>query len=387
MRGQFGSRLGRKSYTYLIEEDSYFTYLHLARSKARPSLIYVIPLLSGHDDVFLTTDLSLDKGRGRADIHTMMKTNMFSCDYILRPLNGLMCFVDCQRYAVCIYNISTREVSPWIQSTLLQDEKEKRPEIHIHEYHLTSYKFGFDPATKEHKVLCMWYITPGEADSSIEEDCDDYIEVCEILTLGSGSWRRIHEVPPFFLDDCLPNVYVNGSIYWCSRMFTNPQIGHGYPSCIVAFDVGSEKFRVIQIPGFIRDQPLDPDTFFDHFVRLVELDGRVGIIRRISAFTSKLWIFNDHHHHGKEKVNKTESGEYWIEETITLPFPWTRTTSLNIYVVVGTHQIVLQTYQGPYRHMNNVSLYSYHCKEKTFTEIKTSGAPLSVPDACTMKML
>ncbi|KAI3944019.1 hypothetical protein MKW98_015171 [Papaver atlanticum] len=308
-----------KGWLNLIEEDSYFTYLHLSRSKARPSLVYVIPLPSvmdrqysgnrykGHDDVFLTADLSLDKGIGRADIHTMMKTNMFSCDYILRPLNGLMCFVDCLKYAVCIYNISTRE-------------------------------------------------------------------------------KDNVEVPPFFLDDFLPNVYVNGSIYWCSRMFTNPQIGHGYPSCMAAFDVGSEKFRVIEIPDFIRDQPLDLDIFSHHFVCLVEFDGHVGILRRISAFISKLCIFNDHHHHGSEKVNKTKGGEYWIEETITLPFPWTKTTSLNIYDVVGTHRIVLQTYEGAYRHMNNVSLYSYHWKEKTFTEIGTSGAPLSVPDACTMKM-
>ncbi|KAI3964272.1 hypothetical protein MKW92_000398 [Papaver armeniacum] len=366
-----------KYWLYLIEEDSYFIDLHLTRSQARPSLAYVIPLVvkdrrypeiryKGHDEVFLTADLSLE-GTGRADIHTMRKTNMFCCDIILRPINGLMCFVDTHKYAVCIYNISTREASPWIQSTLLLDEK------------------------KEHKVLCLWYISvgssPEEASDDGEEASDDGddIEVCEILTLGSGTWRRIHEVPPYFLTDNLPCVPVNGSIYWCTEMFTSPHIWRGRPACIVAFDVGIEKFRVIQIPDFIRDQPLDPDIFFNHFVRLVELDGRVGIIRRISAFIAKLWIFDDHCP-GNEKISKTTSGEIWIEETITLPFPWTRTLSLNVYAVVGTYQIILQTYQGAYRHMNNVSLHSYHWRKKTFKEINTSGAPASFPDACPIKM-
>ncbi|KAI3964271.1 hypothetical protein MKW92_000397 [Papaver armeniacum] len=391
-----------KYWLYLIEEDSYFIDLHLTRSKARPSLAYVIPLVvkdrqypeiryKGHDEVFLTADLSLE-GTGRADIHTMRKTNMFSCDIILRPINGLMCFVDTHKYAVSIYNISTREASPWIQSTLLLDEKEKHPEINTRGVYITSYKFGFDPTTKEHKVLCTWYIPVG---SSLEEanddggeeanDDGDDIEVCEILTLGSGTWRRIHEVPPYFLTDNLPCVPVNGSIYWCTEMFTSPHIWRGCPACIVAFDVGIEKFRVIQIPDFIRNQPLDPDIFFNHFVRLVELDGRVGIVRRISAFIAKLWIFDDHCH-GNEKVSKTTCGEIWIEEIITLPFPWTRTLSLNVYAVVGTYQIILQTYQGAYRHMNNVSLHSYHWKERTFQEIKTSGAPASLPDACSIKM-
>ncbi|KAI3879080.1 hypothetical protein MKW92_045972 [Papaver armeniacum] len=385
-----------KHWLYMIEQDSYFIDLHLTRSKTRPSLIYVISLppakdqlcskigCKGHDKIFLTANLSLE-GIGRADIHTVRKTDMFCCDFILRPINGLMCFVDNQKHAVCIYNISTREASPWIQSTLLLDEKEKHPEANTLDSYATSYKFGFDPTTREHKVLCMWYIIVGEVDNCLEEAMDGVIEVSEILTLGDGSWRRIHEVPPY-LCDSLPCAYVNGSIYWCTDMFIK-QENWSNLSCIIAFDFGTEKFRDIQIPEFIQDQPLDPDEGFNHHIRLVELDGRLGIIRRISAFICKLWIFDDQRY-GNEKVNKTKSAgaEIWIEETITLPFPWTRTLSLNVYPVDGTHQMILQTYQGPNRYMNNAALHSYHWKEKTFTEITTSGAPLSVPDACSMKM-
>ncbi|XP_026432880.1 putative F-box protein At5g62660 [Papaver somniferum] len=224
-----------KHWLYLIEEDSYFIDLHLTRSKARPSLVYVIPLLSvkdqeyteirymGHDEVFLTADLSLGGIIGRAGIHTMRKTNMFCCDFILRPINGLMCFVDDHRHAVCIYNISTREASPWIQSTLLLEENENHPEFNTQDPQVTSYIFGYDPTTREHKVLCMWYIFVGEVPNCLEEDGDDdfeVIEACEILTLGDGSWRRIPEVPPY-LHDNLPCAYVNGSMYWCTDMFIN----------------------------------------------------------------------------------------------------------------------------------------------------------------------
>ncbi|KAI3967085.1 hypothetical protein MKW92_050253, partial [Papaver armeniacum] len=386
-----------KHWLYMIEQDSYFIDLHLTRSKARPSLVYLISLPSVINQqfseirckvqgkVFLKSDLSLEGGIGRADIHTMKKTDMFCCDYILRPINGLMCFVDYQKHAVCIYNISTREASPWIQSTLLLDEKEKRPETNTLDCHVTSYKFGFDPITREHKVLCMWYITVGEVGNGLVEDMDDVIDVCEIFTLGNGSWRRIHEVPPY-LRDSLPCAYVNGSFYWCTDMFIGRE-NWSKPSCLVAFDFGTEKFREIQIPEFIRDQPLDPDTSFNGCIRLVELDGRLGILRRISASISKLWIFDDQRY-GNEKVNTTKSAscEIWIDETITLPFPWTKTLSLNVFPVVGTHQMILQTYQGADRYMNNVSLHSYHWKEKTFTEITTSRAPLSVPDACSIKM-
>ncbi|KAI3940768.1 hypothetical protein MKW98_030087 [Papaver atlanticum] len=283
-----------KHWLYMIEEDSYFIDLHLTRSKARPSLVYLIPLKDqqhseircmGHDDVVLTADLYLE-GIGRADIHTM----------------------------------------------------------------------------REHKVLCMRYIIVGEVPNCLEEDGDDgfeVIEVCEILTLGDGSWRRIPEVPPY-LRDSLPCAYVNGSIYWCTDMFIKRE-NWSNPSCIVAFDFGTEKFRDIQIPEFIQDQPLDPDKSFKGYIRLVELGSRLGILRRISAFISKLWIFDDQRY-GNEKVDKTKSAssEIWIEETITLPFPWTRTLSLNVYPVVGTHQMILQTYQCADRYMNNVSLYSYH---------------------------
>ncbi|XP_026389951.1 putative F-box protein At5g50220 isoform X2 [Papaver somniferum] len=374
-----------KHWLYLIEEDSFFIDLHLTRSKARPSLVYLISLPSvinqqfseirckGQDEVFLKSDLSLE-GIGRADIHTMRKIDMFCCDFILRPINGLMCFVDYHKHAVCIYNIRTREASPWIQSTLLLDEKEKHPETNALDYHVTSYKFGFDPTTREHKVLCMWYITVGEVDNCLQEDMDDVIEVWEIFTLGDGSWRRIPEVPPY-LRDSLPCAYVNGSIYWCTDMFIRRE-NWSKPSCVVAFDFGTEKFREIQIPEVIWDQPLDPDKSFNGYIRLVELDGRLGILRRINPFISKLWIFDDQRY-GNEKVNKTKSasGEIWIDETITSPFPWTKTLSLNVYPMVGTRQMVLQTYQGAARYMNNVLFILTIGKKKLLQRLLPAGLP------------
>lgn len=93
----------------------------------------------------------------------------------------------------------------------------------------------------------MWYITVGEVDNCLQEDMDDVIEVWEIFTLGDGSWRRIPEVPPYLRDslpcayvNSLPCAYVNGSIYWCTDMFIRRD-NWSKPSCIVAFDFGTEK--------------------------------------------------------------------------------------------------------------------------------------------------
>ncbi|KAI3934577.1 hypothetical protein MKX01_034031 [Papaver californicum] len=363
-----------KHWLQLIQEDTYFIDLHLARSKARPSLFYVImdprdryqcKRFTGRDEFFLTADLSLE---GIADIQSLRRTNVFCYDQILGPVNGLICFVDKRK------------------------KKENHPEIYTQGSRRPTYKFGFDPTTKEHKVLCMWSTSRGRSNyqEEVSDDADENIEVCEILTLGKGMWRRIDEVPPCCLGGRLPCVCVNGSMYWCTDMLTNPHEQHGYPLCIVAFDVGTEKFRMIQIPNFIPDQHLHHDEHFHSYIRLLELDSAVAVLLRLSAYIVKLWVLDDHLH-DNENGNRTSAlgilgNGIQTEEIFTLPFPWDRNRALRIYAVVGTFQIIFLSYQAFKGYINCVSLHSYNQKEKTFTDIITIGAHISIPGFSCIKV-
>ncbi|KAI3996037.1 hypothetical protein MKX01_029667 [Papaver californicum] len=100
---------------------------------------------------------------------------------ITKPLNGLICLFDPENnHGVRVCNLSTREVTPWIKSTFISnldvEDKDK--------YRLSTSRcnLGFDPATKEQKVICIWNIR--------------HLQVCEVLTLGGDrTWRIIDDVP------------------------------------------------------------------------------------------------------------------------------------------------------------------------------------------------
>ncbi|KAI3976575.1 hypothetical protein MKX01_008433 [Papaver californicum] len=186
-----------------IEEDSHFINLHLDIQKhARVSLY-------SFKRSFLSADLHFN-GRD-ANIHTLSKTHSFSCRKILGPIGGLICLVD--NFAVRIYNVSTREVTLWINST---------PPPNCN--------FGFDRTTKKHRVIFMWC-----------EGKFPKFPVCEVLTVGDNTWRVIHELPPY-IHIGSASVSANGSMYW--NLFHE----ENYTDWIMAFDIGSEKFRMITIP-------------------------------------------------------------------------------------------------------------------------------------------
>ncbi|KAI3925163.1 hypothetical protein MKW98_009813, partial [Papaver atlanticum] len=87
---------------------------------------------------------------------------------ILKPVNGLICFVSRRIDSVCILNPCTREVTPWIASTFRGNKR----------YNFTAdfrtYCFGFDPATKQHKVICIRKLRESET------------YICEVLTVGDN---------------------------------------------------------------------------------------------------------------------------------------------------------------------------------------------------------
>ncbi|XP_026460433.1 putative F-box protein At3g10240 [Papaver somniferum] len=181
-------------YWCTLIQDPYFGDLHFTRSKTCIRLLFIVPPLKSQPKnrtavtnykeypvCFKTADL-LSEGKGRvvSTIHTVRRSKSFQCSEILGAVNGLICFIEDSEGAACIFNVSTREVTPWIRSSLDDDD----------DFFPLAYGFGFDPATNQYKVICIWEMAEEEDSSTIFGPL-----VCEVLTLGDNSWRRIDEVP------------------------------------------------------------------------------------------------------------------------------------------------------------------------------------------------
>ncbi|KAI3888947.1 hypothetical protein MKW92_038658, partial [Papaver armeniacum] len=118
-----------------------------------------------------------------------------------------------------------------------------------------------------------------------------------------NTWRRVNDVPGLPYDyDLKESVNVNGVIYWFTSKYLGNSNKHEYPSFILAFDVGKEKFRKITLPSSYLDQPCDHNLYFCCST-LLQVDGHVSLMRRQSGLTVKLWLLND-----ENKESRTTSG-------------------------------------------------------------------------------
>ncbi|KAI3848110.1 hypothetical protein MKW92_020679 [Papaver armeniacum] len=190
--------------------------------------------------------------------------------------------------------------------------------------------------------------------------------------LRHSSWRKIEAAPPHHFYRTVSSVYVNGSIYWFPNMFFEGD-NRNSGDDVVAFDVGSEKFRTIQI-----SKPSDP---FLHRCHLLEVTGCVAILRRNTADTADLWVYEDSDKESTYKATTTDSTDKnWTKHTITLPVHWVEERDMYFHTAGGADQIILETHlMNSDGRSKAVSVYSYDLKKKFFEEIKISGIPLSVP--------
>ncbi|XP_026418036.1 putative F-box protein At1g50870 [Papaver somniferum] len=331
----------------LIIEDPHFIHSHLTHSETRPGLFVLLPKSTSWEggcardyESFISADLHFS-GRA-ANVHTIWKTKL-SYRQILGPITGLVCFVD--SCAVQIHNVSTMESTPWIKSKVRMNLEKDGCIVNILE-EPTCY-FGFDPTTKKHKAIFVW--CRGKFRN---------FPVCEVLTVGNNTWRIIDEALPYSI---LGNItqYANGSIYW---LIQRPWV--------MAFDIGSEKFRVIRAPKFTVENELG-------FQRFSEVDGCLAIVCQDEQIVN-MWILHDHN---KENGSSTSSSSEkdWTQLTITLPSnnreDW---WFVYFYSVAGTDQIILETYRdpGPFGFRRNAKLakfYFYDLKQKTFKKFEVDG--------------
>ncbi|KAI3840567.1 hypothetical protein MKX03_018101 [Papaver bracteatum] len=411
-----------KHWLSLITQDQHFIYLHSIRSKSRPNLLCIAPKLQEEETETLTqrilsANLSVKTIGGEAKVifHNVKKItddNWFNYEYLLEPVNGLVCFIHWTTAAARIYNVSTRKVTPWIKSTLLAEEKHKfesedNPLKLVSNIH-PIYQFGFDPEKKEHKLFCFWRLSARD-DSPFTRffsNSDSSYASWEAFTVGRDTkWRRISVVPDennlIKINEVLPPycrgkklVHANGTIYWRNKLMNFvedlddpvPESGlRDYvpsdPDVIIGFDVGSEKFRVIPIPSFILDDPRE--KMFNRPIAMLILGGRVTLIYALSCSILKLWMLDD----GIEKKLENCQGKgssNWSTETITLPYDFdtgclgfhgvpTSTDKMLISILIPAYGEI-----GGGIHDKLSCLYSYDRKTKTLEEIEMDGI-FSIP--------
>ncbi|KAI3964983.1 hypothetical protein MKW92_009954 [Papaver armeniacum] len=315
-----------------------FVESHRIQSETHPSLIIRTVNRTEKKTKFFSVE-----GSSEEDQLAILSLTTFTREDMLISSNGLFCLVDSLKDSTRIYNPSTGEISPSIQRSIAV-------EPYIGDRKVATYGFGFDPSTKKHKVVRVWDIVR-RIPKTKQGDSYLIFKFCEVLTVGEdNTWRQTVERPPCISET---SVTVNGSIYWMDggNLFATL----AYYRSLVAFDIGSEKFREISLPK----------SFRAGTIKLLEVDGCIAILHQMCDFEVKLWIFNDDKDNGK-----------WIEEIISMPFDWDGTNLYqSIQQIPGTDIIILKakgTYHAP-RHF--ISLYHYDRKMKTFQKVKIIGLP------------
>ncbi|KAI3972025.1 hypothetical protein MKW92_040183 [Papaver armeniacum] len=392
-----------KHWLSLIKQDRQLIDLYFDRSKSRPNLLYINPLpekgvLHTCLDVSFIARKTLQQNISCAELFEgsgddeqvegiiskvrITDDKWFPYREVLEPVNGLVCFVDSKTHAIKVYNASTREETEWVKSELLAEENDKliatksRKKIKCHSTPI--YRFGFDPDKKEHKVFCFWRLVARRKQHIYRSwEHPDYESWEAFTVVRHTKWRRIKAVPNennrVKIKEVLPpgsswrQVYTDGTIYWSNKEYYQDQLGHTNPDdpeVIVAFDVGSEKYRVIPILNFILDESRDES--FRLPIGMVILGGHISLLYRMEPYIVKLWMLDDGG--GKKLENCRGSKSNWSTESITLPFCCDRRVG-SLGVAESIDKIIFECRRCK-NNVRFVCLYSYDRKEKTCKKIE-----------------
>ncbi|KAI3945624.1 hypothetical protein MKW92_032105 [Papaver armeniacum] len=362
-----------KRWQSLIQKDDHFIDLHHTRSQTRKSLLICPPTMYTYGEIcYLLAELLIpDEGSGGgATVHKKIPDIDRPDASLLQPLNGLFCFMDSQEASVCVQNPSTRESTPWIKSIIKQQHEDEGKVIEVIDEHgdLVKYdiayrnydwKFGFDPATKEHKVISLWVKQLSNRRLGRSEEW-----LCEVLTVRQNSWRTIDAVPPVspLSLACSRSAYANGSIYW---LHYGPREDKD-PS-IVEFNVGSEMFRVIPLPKFIMNDIRVP---YEDGNTITEVDGHLVLlakmVRRSDYDFLTDWIMNNNSsmkmcilYNDDQLVQRKKdtgcgsstcsdvgdnSNYYWMEDSfLKPPLDWKQESFHCILPIPGTDLMIVRS--------------------------------------------
>ena len=293
--------------------------------------------MSGYDkqlqrECLLLTDL---EGGGRAT-RLLMAADTIENERLLlsENINGLVCWHSARCAYIC--NPSTRKLV-------------KLPIIPQTTRRIDSYNFGFDPSSKEFKVLSIrisWTVKGASFESF------------HIYTLGSDSWRQIHPALPFVFSGHLPwslislinSVCLNGALHWI----------HDYEdmATILVFDLKDEKFRVI---------PLKSDVLlYASRIILLKVDGNLVVVcirhglNYYENIEMEILTLEDY------------QNEIWIKESIIIPFRWDL-DNFDDYAIPALGKILLER-KTLFKNVSSGEVhledFCYDIKHKSLTSIR-----------------
>ncbi|CAH8276784.1 unnamed protein product [Arabidopsis lyrata] len=132
---------------------------------------------------------------------------------------------------------------------------------------LFSYGFGFDSLNNDFKVV------------KFIDGNDNYV-----YSLKTDSWRRICNMP--YKDVCFfTSVELNGAIHWISI----PRRGETSQKVVTAFDLTTEKFRVMSLPDLAEEcEHIYPKS------KVGILKGRLCVVYFCMKIHDVIWVMNEY---------------------------------------------------------------------------------------------
>lgn len=226
-----------------VIEDPSFVELHHFRAKSRAGGCHLV-ISSGDCDFENTSFFSADYGGGLAQ--HLFRCSISDSSDMEAPVNGLICGYNRGAKSIFIVNPITKEVISLPPFSLPSFSYSGG---YFHSPPLVA--FGFDPSTKQYKVLHIDRLKKEDTHGNLEFfHCE-----CEVFTLGTQSWRKIDVIPPASQFEFGGNgICLGGVIHW--RNFSTGESSRPVDEVVVAFDLKDEIFRVISLPRGPSRMPL-----------------------------------------------------------------------------------------------------------------------------------
>ncbi|CAA7048811.1 unnamed protein product [Microthlaspi erraticum] len=319
-----------------------FTDLYLSKSFNRPRLLFT--LKSDGKLLFYSAHQPHNPYMGTSHVATRYHTSSSSPKYVQSGNCTLVCGLALLQGD---YNRTKRKVicNP-ITGKLLTLPKvvlKSKTLPDIEEAYVARFYFGYDPISKQFKVLCMT--------SSLCKRPNTH----QVLTLESGKrfWRRIEQVFDFMEDGITRDgICIDGVLYFGGDV--------GDTSVIVCFDVRSEKFHFINL-----DKEMKYSSEYGSLT-LFNYKGKLGLHQRITRSRHMdrdvdrelvLWVVEDAANHK------------WSKKTYKM---YTSITEKSFVGMTARGEIVWSSYSDD----NKSKLYYvhfYNLERESFTSVHIQG--------------
>ncbi|GMI74198.1 CONSTITUTIVE EXPRESSER OF PR GENES 1, CONSTITUTIVE EXPRESSER OF PR GENES 30 [Hibiscus trionum] len=153
--------------------------------------------------------------------------------FVLGSCNGLLGLVNNQE-EVSLWNPSTR------RSQMLPTARIRFSPPRL-SFRVIFYGFGYDHISDDYKLVRLVQFNGREGDAFVSE--------VKVYSLKTNSWRRIKDFP-FYLRvlSGVSGALVNNALHWlASEKPTETR------TLLVAFDLGTEEYRVVELPDCLAD--------------------------------------------------------------------------------------------------------------------------------------